>query len=273
MKKLVVFGDSFINYSWLKEYLKLDFSYADIYRSWTKDLGNKLQLPVLNYGSAGSSHAYAFHKFCDYFQSQDFYHDDIIIFQSSDLYSRSYALNMPPHLGSVSASDNSYGDLENKWIKQNFESYIWYMFHNTHESLNFDLIQMLSFFQIWCSKNKSNKFLFLRGFSNNIPDNIEKLNLIITPTENFYPIISPENSLFQISLEEFSKQQLVDKFLKKSDKRINHLTNVNRNILVQMIFEIFNTGSVNAFDRNKFVKNIYNKDEDIKYLWSLQEPI
>ncbi len=263
MKKIVAFGDSFINYYWS--------TVPPV--SWVSDLGNKLNLPVLNYGCAGSSHTYSFHKFCEYYQSQEYHREDIIIFQTSHLYSRAYAVNMVPYLSvAVNQQNNpSYSKKERKWIDKNLESYFWHIEHTAHCGLNYDLVQMLSFFQIWAMKNKTNKFIFLRGFSNCDPP-IEKLNYIITPTENFLPVISENNVLFKISSEEFSNTELFDIALNDWDKRINHLTKVNREILIQIIFDMLETNSVKPFDSKKFLKNIYTTKDDVRNLSKLETP-
>lgn len=267
MKKIVAFGDSFTNYTWSNEFIKSTDPDIDTDKFWVNEVARNLNLEILNYGSAGSSHTYAFHKFCEYYQSQDYDPEDVIIFQTSEMHSRSYTLDMPPHLGvSVSQKDNpGYHKLEKKWIKNNVESYFWYMSHTTHAGLNFDLIQMLSFFQIWTEKNKTNKFIFLRGFLNYDPP-IEKLNSIIQPTSNFFPIISENNSLFKISSQEFANEELMHIALQKIDKRINHLTEENRKILAQIILDMLATNSIEPFNKTKFIENIYNNYEDAQHL-------
>ena len=74
MKKLVVFGDSFANYSWHGENETID-------KSWAIGLAKKLDIPIINYGIAGSSVIYSFHKFWEYFKSDQYCEEDIIKFE------------------------------------------------------------------------------------------------------------------------------------------------------------------------------------------------
>lgn len=89
MKKLILFGDSFANYEFYPELLD---------KTWGATLGKLLKLPVINYGVSGSSLTYSLIKFTEYYQSDSYDPDDIIIFVLTET-CRLWTKNMKEHVG------------------------------------------------------------------------------------------------------------------------------------------------------------------------------
>lgn len=261
MKKLVVFGDSFANYS------KGPAS-GDITCSWTSDLAERLGIPLLMYGIAGSSLSYSLHMFFEYYASAEFDPEDYIIFLTSEPVSRSYTKTMThPSLGVAPGALNNpyYTKAEQRWIKNNIKSLVWYQMSCANQGLNFDLVQVFSTLKVWSETHLTNKLLIIRVFGIYADDHIDALNNVIKPTDNFFPIISRENSLFKISIDEFASEDLFNDCIGGNDPRMNHFSKVNREILIKLVFEIFKTNSVDTFSSSHFIKNIYNtKDEAIR---------
>ncbi len=269
MKKLVVFGDSFANYS------KGPAS-GDITCSWASDLAKRLGIPLLMYGIAGSSLSYSLHMFFEYYVSEDFDPEDYIIFLTSEPVSRSYTKTMThPSLGVAPGALNSpyYTKAEKKWIKNNIKSLIWYQMSCANQGLNFDLVQVFSTLKVWSEINLTNKLLVVRGFGMYADIHIDALNSLIKSTSNFFPIISRENSLFKISIDEFASEELFNDCIGGNDPRMNHFSKVNREILIKLIYKIFKTNSVDGFSSNHFVKNIYNTKDEVIRLSSTRGPI
>lgn len=258
MKKLVVFGDSFANYSWFGENEKDS-------TSWAMDLAAKLNIPIINYGVAGSSLIYSFHKFWEYFKSDQYFEEDIIIFIITNP-ERTWVRSMPgPYLGVATIDVNNpwYSDEEVTWIKKNYDSNLWTMINLLSPDINFDILQIASCFSILAEQHKKNTWTLFRMDNYSARENIEYLNQIIFPSDNFFPYIDANNTLFEASMNEFSTEELF-RDIAGRDRRMNHLSKINRDILVDMVINIINTRNIQSFNINKFVKNIYTTSKDLE---------
>lgn len=269
MKKLVVFGDSFANYS-------KGLEAGDITCSWTTDLASKLNIPLLMYGIAGSSLSYSLHMFFEYYVSKEFDPEDYIVFLTSDPISRSYTKTMThPSLGVAPGALHNpfYTRPEKRWIKNNIKSLEWYQMSCANQGLNFDLVQTFSTLKVWADTHLTNKLLIMRVFGIYFDKHIDALNNIVKPTDNFFPIIEKENSLFKISIDEFASYEMFNKCIGSSDPRMNHFSKVNREILVKLVYEIFKNNSINGFNSSHFIKNIYNTNDEATRLRNTRGPI
>ena len=269
MKKLVVFGDSFANYS------KGPAS-GDITCSWASDLAERLGIPLLMYGIAGSSLSYSLHMFFEYYVSEDFDPEDYIIFLTSEPVSRSYTKTMThPSLGVAPGALNNpyYTKAEQRWIKNNIKSLVWYQMSCANQGLNFDLVQVFSTLKVWSETNLTNKLLVIRVFGIYFDQQIDELNNIVKPTSNFFPILTKEDSLFKISIDEFASEELFYECIDRNDPRMNHLSKGNREIMVRLVGEIFKTNSIDGFRSSHFIKTIYNTKDEVIRLSSTRGPI
>ena len=92
MKKLVVFGCSFVNYDWVEKEIS--------HLTWANILASNLNIPVINYGVSGSGMNYHMCEFLKYINSENYDSNDIIIWSTTHE-QRIHTASMPhPHLGS-----------------------------------------------------------------------------------------------------------------------------------------------------------------------------
>ena len=269
MKKLVVFGDSFANYS-------KGVEAGDIICSWTTELANKLNLPLLMYGIAGSSLSYSLHMFFEYYLSEEYDSEDYIIFLTSDPVSRSYTKTMPhPSLGVAPGALHNpfYTRHEKRWLKNNIKSLDWYQMSCANQGLNFELVQTFATLKVWADSHLTNKLLVMRVFGIYFDQHIESFNEIIKPNSNFFPILEKENSLYKLSIDEFASYEMFAQCIAGNDPRMNHFSKVNRDILVSLVYEIFKNNSINGFDSNHFIKNIYNTKDEVVRLSNTRGPL
>ena len=269
MKKIVGFGDSFINYG------SLGIDIVDSI-SWLNDLGLKLNLPVINYGCSGSAIDYSLHKFFQYYTSDEYDPNDIIVFVTTEPVSRNFTVTMPnPRLGVCTGQQENptFTKVEEQYVKENVEKIFWHQFHCSNGEMNFKFIQTCSALQVWAESHSSNKLLLLRGFAHYTDENIEKYDVIIYPTTNFFPCIKFDQNLFTISMNEFTDLKLFNDLNNSYDSRQNHLTKSNRDILVSIVDEILKTGNTNLLDKSKFQDSLYKNKKDIEHLLKLTHSI
>lgn len=263
MKKLVVFGDSFVNYDWVfKETEKL---------SWCYFLSKKLSIPMINFGISGSGLNYSMIKFVEYLNSNDYDKQDIIVWALTNE-QRLFSWSMPdPSMGIFYNLLDSlkYRSIEEvKWITKNKDHALWAMEKIYHPSINYSIIKILSFLKCWADNNLSNNVIVLKCFQTLLGgEKISSLLNIIEPSTNFFPIIDEPLSL--VSSQEFSNSSLHEYMLNQNKKfpgldyRVNHLSTINRLILSKKIFDVLNYKSVNCWKGSKFSRNIYKTTEDI----------
>lgn len=254
MKKIVAFGDSFINYDWV-----------DVGHNWVDYLGKHLNIPVVNYGIAASGLGYAMDSFVKYYQSSEYSSDDIIIFVATSE-QRLYTSNMyNPRLGAIGIHDNDMhnntrSEIEKDWIKENKKFALWAIMNIYAPAINYELIKTLSFFKIWAESHLTNSVIILRAFSQLLGnEHAEKLINMISPSKNFFPIINPNTSLGKIAMEEYSSNKLYaqhHEFLNGVDHRINHLSVQNRQNLALMVSKLILTHDINCVDFSWVQKNI-----------------
>ena len=263
MKKLVVFGDSFANYSWFGE---------KKHNGWAIDLAIRLDIPVINHGISGSSLIYSFHKFWEYFKSDQYHEEDIIIFIMTNP-ERTWVQSMPgPHLGVTGRvlTNPWYSADDSKWIKNNYDSNLWTILHLLIPETNHDLLQIASCFSILAEKHKKNTWVLFRMDKYSARENIENLNQIIFPSDNFFPYIDANNTLFEASINEFLTEEMFRSVIDVNDLRTNHLSKINRDKFVDMMLNLIATKNIQSFNINKFTKNIYTTTEDLEMLKGLK---
>lgn len=261
MKKLVIFGDSFANYSWFGENEEWNKN-----TSWAINLADKLNIPIVNYGVAGSSLIYSFHKFWEYFKSDQYYEDDIIIFIMTNA-ERTWVRSMPgPHLGvaTMDIKNPWYSADDVSWINKNYDSNLWTKINILSPETNFDILQIACCFSTLAEQHKKNTWIVLRMDNYSAVERTEYLNQIIFPSDNFFPYIDENNTLFEASIKEFLTEEMFKVVLSTGDRRTNHLSKINRDKLVDMMHDVITTKNIQSFNINKFEKNIYTTDKDLE---------
>jgi hypothetical protein len=263
MKKIVAFGDSYVNYDWIdiKEH------------NWVDYLGKILNLPVLNYGISGSGLGYAMDSFVKYTNSNEYFSEDIIIFvTSSD--QRLYTSNMyNARLGSkiIQRPEWKLEREDEVWLKENGESALWAIMNLYDPKINYELIKTLSFLQTWAQHRLSNTLIVIRAFGKDVSNghDIEKLTELIKFSENFFPLIDSDTTLGQISTVEYSKfhlRTLHQQYWKGIDYRINHLSQYHRMELAKMISNVISTKSASAVDFSWIQRNSITSTDQFEFL-------
>jgi len=269
MKKIILFGDSFANYSWFDKD-------EDTRTSWAIELASRLNLPLINYGLSGSSLIYSFHKFWEYFKSGQYDKDDIIIFIMTNP-ERTWVRSMPnAHLGvsNVDSTNSWHSAKDRNWLEQNQDSDVWTKINILNPEINFDILQIACCFSILAEQYKKNTWILLRMDNHSAREHIEYLNQIVFPSDNFFPYIDEKNTLMQASTNEFSTLELFRRILGVGlDRRINHLSKINRDKLTDMILDVITTKNIQNFNINKFAKNIYTTAEDMEIFNGPWSPI
>lgn len=252
MKKLIVFGDSFANYDWQPSLHE---------KTWGASLGKLLELPVINYGVSGSALTLSLNKFVEYYQSDNYSPDDIIVFVLTDI-SRLWVESMEEtrcfgniahHIGNSDSLDMQ----GKKWFKKNGEGALWTVLNVYDTKINYELIKILSFLQIWAAANLNNTLVVLRAFPNEDRSKeavaIEKLNELVTPSNNFFPIINGM-ALGYIVAHEFKEFK---GWGDGPDIRVNHMSPVNREILSQMLYDVISYRDISKYNFSLFKKHLY----------------
>lgn len=266
MKKLVVFGDSFANYDWVQD--------ETSHLSWATILSLNLNLPLINYGVSGSGLNYSMSRFLDYVYSENYDSSDIIIWVTSHEH-RLYTTTMHhPHLGSFynfppKKLSNMFGK-DRQWIDENEKHALWAIDNYYDPTINYSLLKIVSFFKQWARSNKNATVILLKG--QHYLKGGEKIHSFldhITEHDNFFPILKQENSLDVISFNEFIDVKLQQYMLSKNgsrpgvDRRVNHLSEINRLILAKQLTNIITHRSSEHWDGSEYKKHIYCTKQDI----------
>jgi len=267
MKKIVIFGDSFANYDFNK---KTEISHL----TWASALSSNLNIPVINFGVSGTGMNYHMVKFLEYINSENYDNTDIIIWVTSHE-QRIHTTSMPnPHLGSfhnfpTGKIVNMFSD-DSKWINENGKHALWAMENYYDPSINYSLLKIVSFLKQWARSNKHATVIVLRGqFWLPGGETIDTFLDHIVEGENFFPVLKGKNALAAISFNEFSDSKLhqymiaQNTYLLGVDRRVNHLTEVNRSILVKQLANIITHRSTSYWDINEYKKNIYTTKQYI----------
>lgn len=265
MKKLVVFGDSYVRYDWV--------SRETDYMSWPWYLAELLNIPVFNFGVSGSGLNYSMLEFNRYLNSENYDPEDIIIMALTNE-QRLYDVTMPhPSLGifyNLLDVVDQRNPAEREWIQKNKTHALWAMENALHPSINYSILKIVSFLQVWASRNTQNIVIPIRCFTT-LPggEKINKLLDIINDSENFFPILKDEDTLSVISGKEFNPTWLHQYMLEKNikspglDYRVNHLSPQNRKILANQIFRIIDNKSLRYWNRSEFKESLYANKKDI----------
>jgi len=265
MKKVVVFGDSFAGYDWVRDEVSP--------LHWSTYLGQKLNLPSINHAVSGSGLNFTMMRFHQYLINEEYDNEDIFVFALTNE-QRLYSWNMPdPSLG-IFYNLLDVVDLrtrqERQWIKENKDHALWAMEEVLHPSLNYNILKLASFLKVWSQQHITNKVIVLKCFRSAVEGRkISELNKLVTASKNFFPILNETDTLADISSNEFSDSSLHQYMLSSNaktpglDYRVNHLSKINRDILSDQLATIIETQSVSSWSITKFEKNLYKTQADV----------
>ena len=251
MRKIVGFGDSFCQF---------EHSISNTVVSYT---GEMLNIPVLNLGTSGSSITHAMTKFTEYYQGTEYSADDIIIFFITGD-TRIYAVDMPPHIGwtpfhymadsKLYNVPGSVDPISSQWLKKNGKDAAWAIENLYMSNLNYEFVKMLSFLKVFANANISNTIIVLPSIDLGTHPELLK---VCTPSKNFFPLL--DFPLLTISINEFSDSHILNYATHTmKEKRVNHLSKVNRMILAKLLANIIAIKSTAEYSCDIFKTHIYN---------------
>jgi hypothetical protein len=252
MSKLIVYGDSYA-------------SSTEHSKGWTSFLAEKLNLQEINRAVDGSSSEYAIEKFINDFKNNIIKDDDIIIFVLSTpgrlnlSYQQEFPGTASQFLHDVSTNNSSY-----KWYKQNRQHLQWYFLNRNGNEACINLESYIHMLRNFAEMHPNIKLLFLENsdhymempYSNTLPNflrpRIYLTNIANNEIRNFKSYFDWTSSIPGV------------------DYRINHLSNKNKEILINLVIESLETMTVSNITYDKFMSDLFDpittKQQYIKYI-------
>lgn len=252
MSKLIVYGDS---YASSNEYSK----------GWTSFLAERLNLQEINRAVDGSSSEYAIEKFINDFKNDIIKDDDIIIFALSTpgrlnlLHQQEFPGTAAQFLHDVSTDNSSY-----KWYKQNRQHLQWYSLNRNSNESGINLESYIHMLRNFAEIHPNIKLLLLENtdhypempYSNTVPN-------FLRPKIYLTDIANSEINNFTSYFDWTSSISGVD-------CRTNHLSNKNKEILINLVIESLEKMTVSHITYDKFMSNLFDpittKEQYIKYI-------
>ena len=253
MKKLVVFGDSFVA-DWDPNQCIEPGTVGDARNGWIFGLGKKLQIPIRNSGIAGSGLGYSETKFFEYITSSDYDHEDIIVFALT-MGDRPYCFSMPdPGLG-VSVHWENYEFSNRKWLEEHRHNLVWAATDVLHPKINYESIKIMSTLKLWAAANPSNILLAIPlSYEHNYnlwEANGVDLTHLWKSADNFISL-QDKMGLFRISDGEFLTRDIFLESMNNGDVRPNHLSGGNAALLIDMVYDILTMRNPEYYAPGKF---------------------
>jgi hypothetical protein len=233
MKKLVIFGDSFANNA------------PGMPPNWVGGTARLLNIPVLNYGCAGSSLNYSLDSFYRHAHSTNYDTEDVIVFILTNP-DRLYTADMPnPKYGLTHMYDHvSYKN--DNWVRDNITHAMWAMEKIYDDEINHESVSVVCCLKVW-AENHPNTIVVLQAFE------VFERDLIFTTDfgacPNFLSLVR-SRPLFKVSIEEY-----VDERMPETETRSNHMSECNLEILFEMIAEVITTRDITKYVTGRFKKH------------------
>lgn len=226
---------------------------------WPKQLQDKYKdvTKIQSYAVSGSGLNYSLHEFQKIIQKKIIKPNDVIIFLLTGC-ERIYSQSMPhPRLGMVTALDEyiKFKPEWAPWIKKNKDAIIWSVTNVFDVEINYETIKVASLLKVWADLHPENTVILFNNFPN---FNVELLPKIPTTYNffNFSQVPLHNISYLECGFDEDSAM-LEDRYITQSnDKRMNHMTYANCNIMAEMIFQVIESKDPEKWDWSRFQKHI-----------------
>lgn len=244
MKKILVYGDSFAS------------SENDGYAAWVDQLGKKLELNVLNRAVSGSSSEYAMKCLIGDVHRGFFEKDDIIIFVSSTPGRLHFEFqNNRPETASQYWNNVDTRDPKHDWYNRSKKHIEWYM-------VNYDgrmsAINHSCYVHALKNLAAANPECTIVHLSNSHHNYHEPIDLPLGPIPRNF--LQPDIFLNTVSSNEYIGSLDYTEFIKYTgyDPRLNHMCNVNLDILSTVIADAIKTHRVDKIKYDIFEKSVFN---------------
>lgn len=242
MKKLYVFGDSYVAPHWH-------------HVEWTKILANSLNLDYENFGVCGSSSEHAIRMFQKVSAKKITDSVIIILLSTPGRLDLEFQLTCPGTASEYLTQWVNISDPMHQWYKENKKYIEWFMVNYNHLGAYQNRECYIHALKNFAESDSSNTVIVLQnGLQSNGPDTyIHRGNI----PSNF---IIPEIDINKISNDEVINFTSFNDFRKyvTYDPRLNHLTIPNLNIMAESIKQIILTRDTSHLYYDKFKKNIIN---------------
>ena len=273
MKKIVCFGDSFIDStSWFGKNAS----------SISTMLQQKLNIPLVNYGLVGSSIQYSLLKFLEYTKSEIYDPNDLILFVITNK-NRFYKQDLDIHISGVRQTPHIINDYKSKVTNPNLtdtevrlfyqkilyleenEKYIdWSCMHFNEFDIDIESLTCLGLLNTWAT-SKTNKLIVMNAFA--LDNNTWDQSSVFKQSANFLPI------LLKGGLKKYSVNEFIDKEISslnwQEECRINHFSPDNREIISDMLVKVISHNDSSVFDTELINTSMYNDFVDIKIKYGL----
>lgn len=264
MKKLVVFGDSFMDSHSDRNYFDEDSLwqvFLDDKRylttTWTYQLAKKLNTHIFNYGVFGSSVEFSLVKFVEYINSEQYDPEDIIVFglSSPERFALEFNIRNWPSSGCWLGN----APKDSRWYKSNEKHLKWLLVNTPNETLELKTPMVISFLQSWANNIHKGKLIVVPCFGlhnyNGSLDDSSLADMVITHTDKTVVI---RGNLNHISGDEFpSPAYCFNHYKNFKEFRTNHLSLANHAILADVMYSVIDTMDPSKFDKELFATNIY----------------
>ena len=243
MTKILVYGDSYAS------------SENDGCLAWVDLLGKKLGLDVLNRAISGSSTEYAMRCLIKDLNTDTFEKDDIVVFVSSTPGRMHFQFqNSRPETAAQYWHDVDTSDSKHSWYKENKKHLEWWM-------VNFDCrmnaINQECYIHALKDLALANPKSFVIHLSNSDHNFLDRVEIPFGKNPSNF--LRPDIYLSTISHNEVINFESYNEFVTytKFDPRVNHMSNINLNILANALVKAISTKKVDHINYNLFEKSLF----------------
>lgn len=245
---LWVFGDSFTEL------------YSDLKDQYTQIVANEFNTNVLGFGLSASSIEYTYHKFNQ--NRKNFKENDILIVGLTSYNRRWFFKYYPGNLVKIynPGTFDDYKEFLNSPTNnpKEIEALTLYADHLNHKEIQKDyLINFLYNLNYTTKQQKLHTIVFV---------NLYDIFVLMKDIINEFPYLNiAENMMLDISLEELSKDYIINFDRSIYDLRVNHITRSNHKILAKQIVDNIKLNTTidckKGFKKNLVSFEAINNDE------------
>lgn len=240
MSKLIVYGDS--------------YGSSNLYaKGWTSLLAERLNISEINRAVDGSSSEYAIELFVNDANNDFFSDNDIVIFILSTpgrlnlMHQQDFPGTASQFLHEVSKDNNSY-----MWYKRNKQYIEWFLVNRNSNEPCINLEAYTHMLRNFAEVHPTIKILFLEN-----SDHYTDIPYSNTVTNFLRPRIFLTD-IANKEIKNFTSYFDWTSSIPGVDYRTNHLSNKNKEILINLVIESLENMTVSNFSYDKFMQNLFD---------------